>query len=316
MFIQIRDKIRKLLLRVLTNKEGLLKTKVGSHTIYIDSQDHSQANLPLNKNSGSPEREAAFMKIIRQEVKPGMIVVDIGANIGDLSLVMAEIVGSSGKVFAIEPDHRNYGILTKNIEINGYAEFVHPCQFGISNANRVSRFYLSDKSNLHSMIHTKHSKSEIEIELVTIDKFMEDKGTPDFIKMDIEGHEVEALDGMYNTLKNANTPVKILMEVHPMYYSEDHSLEIQLRRLFELGFYTKYLVSTGVAQPDFFVKRGYKPAEIIQTDGWERGIYRNVPHEHVLASACHENTQYVKSRDLVANKIVRSIMIEGPVQSP
>jgi len=300
-------------LQKILRKDGLIKKHIGNHTMYMDPKDRGLSATLINQKPGGPEREACFMKIIRQEIAPGMVTLDIGANIGYVTLIMAGLVGPSGKVFAIEPDSQNFGILTKNIEVNGYANVVIPFQIGVSNVSGVSRFYLSDKSNLHSMTPTKHTNSWIDITLETIDEFMKDKGCPEFIKMDIEGHEVEALDGMFNTLQAASSPVKILIEVHPMYYSETHSLEKQLRRLIDIDFNTKYVVSAGVAKPDFFAKHGYEPTEVIFTDGWYRGIYTNVSNEHMLTAACHEHRQFIKEKNQHVTKIVRSIVIEKSV---
>lgn len=288
----------------------LIKRKIGNYIMYLDPRDSGLSSTLMKMGPRSAEREPAFMKIVRQEVKEGMTTLDIGANIGYVTLIMAELTGSSGRVYAIEPEPRNFSILTKNIEANGYASFVFPHQAGISNVSGASKLHMSYASNLHSMSATKHTKASIDITVLTLGDFMKDKGHPDFIKMDIEGHEVEALEGMYNTLRNAGSPVKILMEVHPMYYSETHSLENQLRRLMDIGFNTKYVVSAGVAKPDFFAKYGYEPREVYYTGVWYRGIYTNISNEHMLMAVCHEHEQFIEHKNLRTTKIVRAIMIE------
>jgi FkbM family methyltransferase len=281
--------------------------------MYLDLKDRGISTTLIRMRPGSPEREAAFMKVLRQEMEEGMAAIDIGANIGYVALVMAELVGPSGRVFAFEPHPRNYSILIKNIEANGYAGFVFPYQMGISNTSGVSTFHISNASNLHSISYTKHTKTSMYIKVSTLDDFMKDKGYPNFIKMDIEGHEVEALEGMYDTLRSAKPPVKILMEVHPMYYSQTHSLEEQLRRLIDIGFNTKYVISAGVAKPDFFAKQGYEPIEVFYTGGWYRGIYTDVSNEHMLMAACHEHDQFIERKNIHTTKIVRSVMIEKSV---
>jgi len=278
--------------------------------MYLDLKDSGISATLMGMRPGSPEREAAFMKILRQELTEGMTAIDLGANIGYVTLIMAELVGPSGRVYAIEPHPHNYSILVKNIEANGYAGLVFPYQIGISNVSGVSTLHVSDASNLHSISATKHTKTSIDIQASTLDDFMKDKGYPNFIKMDIEGHEVEALDGMYNTLRNAEPPVRILMEVHPMYYSETHSLEKQLRRLIGIGFNTKYVVSAGIPRPDFFVQHGYEPIEVVDTGRWYRGIYTDVSNEHMLMAACHEHEQLIEHENLHTTKIVRAVMIE------
>lgn len=95
-----------------------------------------------------------------------------------------------------------------------------------------------------------------------------------------------------------------------MYYSDNHSLEKQLRRLIDTGFTTKYVVSAGVARPDFFAKHGYEPKEVFTLGLIQRGIYTDISDEHMLIAACREHRQFIKSYNKYASKIVRSIMIE------
>lgn len=301
------------ILNLFTKKDILIKRKIGNNIMYLDLKDSGLSTALMRMKPGSPDREPAFMKILRQEVKEGMTVIDIGANIGYVTLIMAELVRPSGRIYAFEPEPRNFKILDQNIEINGYSDFCTPYQIGISNRNGVAKFYVSDMSNLSSMVSGKHVRRSIEVEVRTLDDFMKDKDSPNFIKMDIEGHEVEALEGMYQTLRNAEPPVKILMEVHPGSYSENHSLEKQLRRLIDIGFNTKYVVSAGVAKPDFFAIHGYEPAEVFYTGGWYRGIYTDVSNEHMLMAACHEHKQFIKYRNLYSDKIVRALMIEREI---
>lgn len=297
-------------LRTIPRRDGLLRRKIGEHVMYLDQKDPGLSATLRQMRPGDREREPAFMSILRQELAPGMTAIDIGANIGYVTLIMAKLVGPSGQVYAIEPHPRNYRILLKNIEANGYGNYVFPYEMGISNVNGALAFHVSDASNLHSMSATKHTKTSISVPVSTLDEFMKGKSSPGFIKMDIEGHEVEALDGMHETLRQAESPVRILMEVHPMYYSETHSLEYQLRRLIDIGFNVKYVVSAGVARPDFFVQRGYEPAEVLETGGWRRGLYTNVSNEDMLAAACWEHEQLIEHRNLCTTKIVRAIMME------
>jgi FkbM family methyltransferase len=302
-------------IRRIPTKDGLLKRRIGDHTMYLDLRDPGLSAELMRMRRGGPEREAAFMRILRQEVDEGMTAVDLGANVGYATLAMAAAVGPSGRVYAIEPAPRNFAILVRNIEANGYTDIVFPYQLGISNVTGTSRFNISDASNLHSMSATEHSRTSIEIQVSTLDDFMEGKGYPNFIKMDIEGHEVEALEGMYETLSNSGPPVRILLEVHPRYYSETHSLEKQLRGLMSIGFHTKYVVSAGVARPDFFVDRGYEPSEVFHTGGWDRGIYADVSDEDMLAAVCRQHDQFIEHRNMRTSKIVRAVMIEKSVPS-
>jgi len=309
MFSALLNSVERVKYRLIS-KDGLLKRQIGNNIMYLDLKDRGLSADLIRMRRGSPDREPAFMKILRQEMRKGMTALDIGANIGYATLVMAELAGPLGKIYAFEPEARNFKILLKNIEANGYSDFVFPYQMGISNTTGVSKFHVSDRSNLGSMIPVRHSRYVVDIAVTTLDDFMREKGYPNFIKMDIEGHEVEALEGMYHTLKNAEPPVKILMEVHQMYYSETHDLEKQLRRLIDIGFNTKYVVSAAVAHPEFFAIHGYEPAEVFHAGSWYRGIYTDVSNQHMLIAACHKHKQFIEHKKMHTDRIVRAIMIE------
>lgn len=299
-----------LFLDIFRTENGLVKRKINNHIMYLDAKDTGISRDLGSTSIKKSEREPAFMSILRKEVREGMIALDIGANIGYATLILAEIVGDAGQVYALEPEPRNFKILTNNIEVNGYKNFVQAYQIGASNRIGYLNFYVSHHSNLGSMIKTKHAKCNIEVPVTTMDDFFKDKKAPNFIKMDIEGHEVEALEGMFHTLEMAQSPVKILIEVHSIYYSENHSLEKQLRNLINIGFRTKYVISAAVAKPDFFVKHGYEPKDVFTTGDMQRGIYTDISEEDMVIAASRTHKQYIKSLNQYTEKIVRAIMIE------
>lgn len=299
-----------LIKRRFFRRKHLANRRIGNHQMLIDVNDRGIGRTLLNMKPNSPDREIAFMKVLRKELEPGMTALEIGANIGYATLIMAEIVGSKGKIYAFEPDPSNFKLLSRNIAINNYENVVSGYQMGISNANTSARFHKSKRSNLHSMTPTVHSSSTIDIDLIPVDEFMKDKRQPNFIKMDIEGHEVEALEGMFHTLKAAKPPLKILMEVHPQFYSEEHSLEKQLKRLIQNAFNTKYVISAGVGQPKWFAERGYNPVEVLDDGDWFRGIYTDVSNNDMLLSACHEHEHFIEHKGVLGKKIVRAVMLE------
>lgn len=289
------------------------KRKVGNHVMYLDRKD-TGISAGLMRLKKGVDREPAFMKVLRRELQKGMVAVDLGANIGYASLIMAGIVGPKGAVYAIEPSERNFMFLNMNIKANGYENIIHSTQMGISNKKGVQKFYISDKSNLHSMTPTAHTHDAVDVPVDTLSEFLKGKRNPNFIKMDIEGHEVEALEGMVDALDAAPPPVRILIEVHPMYYSEEHSFEKSLRLLLAIGFNTKYVISAGIGRPDFFVERGYEPDEVLRAGKrWQRGIYSTVSNEDMIQSACFEHHQYIPEHDITTPKIVRAIMIEKSI---
>ena len=142
--------------------------------------------------------------------------------------------------------------------------------------------------------------------------------------MDLEGAEVEAIEGMFETLTRAKPPVKILLEVHPMYYSAERNLADQLHKLIDIGFHSKYVISAGLAKPDFFVERGYMPKKVYFSGSWSRGVYSGVSNHDMIAAACYPHKQLIKrllrnclkrpyllfNRTIHSNKIVRGLLLE------
>ena len=84
--------------------------------------------------------------MIKQEVKEGNNVIDIGANIGYFTLLFAKLVGPNGKVFAFEPDPTNFSILKKNIEENNYDNVILS-QKAISDKTETTKLFLCKFSN-------------------------------------------------------------------------------------------------------------------------------------------------------------------------
>ena len=83
----------------------------------------------------------------------------------------------------------------------------------ISNKNTVSDFWIASKPNLNSVTKTKHSIRKEQIKFVTLGEYLKGKKYPNFIKMDVEGHEVKIFEGALDYFTKNNGPTKILVEV-------------------------------------------------------------------------------------------------------
>lgn len=154
-------------------------------------------------------------ELFKRSLKPGATVLDIGAHYGYFSLIAAREVGERGKVYAFEPAPENFAYLTRNIELNGYTN-IRPINKAVGNRCTVMTLYLAERASfLHGFQPHPHSstKASISVECVTIDEFL--AGEPvDVIKMDIEGSEPYALEGMKGTLSKSK-PLALFTEVNP-----------------------------------------------------------------------------------------------------
>ncbi len=149
--------------------------------------------------------EPATVKVLKRLVKSGDTALDIGANVGYLSLVLAKCVGNSGKVFSFEPDAKNFALLKRNLELNADCN-ITPISMAVSDSHQPIRLYHAKfdfNGGAHSMLPSeKHSSNFIEIPATTIDEFVNahELKKIDVIKIDIEGAEMKAFNGMSETL--------------------------------------------------------------------------------------------------------------------
>jgi len=181
---------------------------VGEHKVYIDPQD--SLNLSLNENHESYEKE-----IIKKTVKKGDVVLDIGANIGDNTLIIAKLIGPKGKVYAFEPDPEIFSLLKKNISVNGYDNII-AIQKAVSNKNGKLKLFLSENNRSDHRIYDSHDNREsIEVGTVKLDSFFRSKISVNVIIMDIQGAEILALRGMRNLIKRSKR-LKLITEFWPI----------------------------------------------------------------------------------------------------
>ena len=95
--------------------------------------------------------ERATTDLLKDLLHPGMIFVDVGANIGYFSLLAANLVGTEGTVYAFEPEPGNHELLRKNIELNSYSNIVM-IQKAVSNKSGSAPLFLSAlDSGSHSL---------------------------------------------------------------------------------------------------------------------------------------------------------------------
>lgn len=256
---------------------------------------------------GQGYREPCFMWIVRKEAV-GDLGLDIGANLGYVTLHMCK---NLKRVMAIEPDDNPRELLKRSLKENNLRDKVDIRSFAISNKDGEATIYIGRKnSNLNSLCSGKKLKSkkdllcERTIKTVKIDSL---NISPNFVKMDIEGFEVEAIEGGMETFERVDN-CKILIEVHPQYYNEERKFNVTLDNLFKIGFRVKYVVSAGCECPDMFKERNYKPFKVLKDGVRNRGIFKNVSEKDAIDFCSFEYP--IKTEGSVkVTKVARSILL-------
>ena len=148
------------------------------------------------------------------------------------TLFASQMAGKSGKVIAFEPDKKNYRRLIANINLNSLDNVI-PINKGLWKENTELRF-----DNLQSGISSLSPNGNISIPVVKLDDELERLNIPkvDFIKMDIEGAELEAIKGCRKVLNNNN--VKLAIASYHIVNGEKTCFELE-KMLQKLGFKTE-----------------------------------------------------------------------------
>lgn len=153
-----------------------------------------------------PQTTAVFKALI----KPRMKVADIGANIGYFTVLAGRLVGPKGRVWAFEPEQKNFDDLCENIRLNKL-ENTTPIQKAVSGKKGKATLHLSKAtSGGHSLIPCySHHKGIARVETTSLDSVI--KGEVDIVKTDTEGNELEVLRGARGLLVRCNG-VKLFVE--------------------------------------------------------------------------------------------------------
>jgi len=173
-------------------------------------------------------------------VQKGDTVVDAGARIGTFTAKISSAAGDEGRIIAIEPEPRNYACLLKNINANRLNN-VTAIQKMLWSQSQWLDLHLSANGAAHSA-YCDHfygsTGASLSARADTLDHILEELGidSVDFIKMDIEGAEIEAFKGMINILKS--DPQLAIAAYHPVNGTLTHSTLVG--QLKELGFTAVY----------------------------------------------------------------------------
>lgn len=152
-------------------------------------------------------------QMVHRYVKPGMRVLDIGANIGYHTILAAGLVGEKGRVVAIEPGDDNFKLLSRSVAELPYknVELVHG---GAWHTSGEIQLYVSEESpSDHKVYDSSEGRPTETITAVAIDDMFPDEKF-DFLKMDIQGAEGHAFKGMRKVLRN-HPPTAMVLEFCP-----------------------------------------------------------------------------------------------------
>jgi len=195
--------------------------------------------------AGLYERDVT--RLFKGTVNEGMTVVDLGASVGYYTLLASHLVGASGRVYAFEPDAKTYAYLLRNIKANSIGNVVAVAK-AVSDKTGTANLISDPGSDERNWLSTSPADSPAHVvQTVRVDDFFAAEGWPsiDLIKMDIEGSEKAALEGM-RELSRRNPGMQLIMEWDVTYMRRVGSTVEGLAALLrELGFTIGYVIELG-----------------------------------------------------------------------
>lgn len=135
-------------------------------------------------------------------VKDGDTVFDIGANVGYTMLLFGALAGPQGKVIALEPGRRVFETLLRN----SAPPRIIALQMAASEREGDAEFHEAEMSDLSSLEWVDGATS-FKVPLIRLDTLAKEHGDPDFVKIDVEGHEPAVLRGMEKLLSSSRPPI-------------------------------------------------------------------------------------------------------------
>lgn len=179
------------------------------HFIEVDAAD----SLALRANHGVFEPDET--RLCRQLINCGDRVLDIGANIGYYTLLFSDLVSPHGHVTAIEPDRQNFSYLQRNLAGPVADGTVSLHQVALGSETHSARLFRSDENAGMHRLYDSVCCSGDSTEVAVIKGDSLELASLDFIKIDIEGYEPAAFQGLAATLKRSHK-LKILCEFSPL----------------------------------------------------------------------------------------------------
>lgn len=232
----------------------LVHTIYGFDIICMDPVNDKGVEKPLYLTG---TYEAGTLGVMDKCLREGDIFIDVGANIGLMSIFSSRVIGNKGKVYSFEPVLETFTILQKNIEINKIRN-VGAFNIGISDTKGKSFIYTNPYAGKGSSSFIKpldqSESTEYEIIIETLDEFLISHHLANIrmVKIDVEGWELHVLRGAESLLRSPQAPI-ICIECSKSTGSNNDSGDIYFY-IIEINNYLIYKLEKGKGVPSKLIK--------------------------------------------------------------
>jgi FkbM family methyltransferase len=171
---------------------------LGRYKIFFDTRDYGFSSHVLLDGYW----EMWLTIFICQRIKPGMTVMDIGANFGYYTVLLADLVGVKGRVFAIEPNPRAATLLRQSVLLNGFSRWTSVVEAAAGAEAATALLYSPHGEFKNACIIDSAELVDRDagtlhhVQQVKVDQLIGDEQGVDFLKIDAEGSEELIVKGM------------------------------------------------------------------------------------------------------------------------
>jgi FkbM family methyltransferase len=218
-------------------QRGVICASVNGFKVFINCDDWAVAPSIYLGHKWEPEET----NVVLQNIQPGSTFLDIGAHVGYYSLLASKTVKT---VHAFEPSPETFKLLEKNLWVN-HIQNVETHNYAVSDQAGTMNLFLDNLSPAsNSLFGTGDRK--VEVKVCRIDDVIDHA---DFVKMDVEGGECKALDGM-SRLVRGNPKLQMLTEVYPEGLKRAGSSEREYVRMLRADFRLFMMDGTEAGEED------------------------------------------------------------------
>lgn len=196
------------------------------HIFNVNKENYYLAESIIRNNS----YEKATIDAIHSILKDDSTFLDLGANIGIISIIASSALGENGRIISFEPHPNTFDSLEKNIIQNNLTKIIIPEKIAITNkfGNFIFLEYADAQKNL--MIHEEEDPARFgddflnstTVKGMSLDDYFNGKSSKrvDLVKIDIEGQELNSLYGMEEII-DLNPDIKIIFEYNQIFMQND-----------------------------------------------------------------------------------------------
>jgi FkbM family methyltransferase len=178
--------------------------------------------------------ESWLTRFMARTVRPGATVVDVGANYGYYSLLLADLVGPEGRVHAIEPNPDAAALLSRSLALNGFSERSEVHEIALGAGESEATLFVPEGEPKNAALtggeEMARSGRRCTVRVRSLDSLIGPDEAIGFIKIDAEGGEEAIIDGMERIL--ATRPPPMVLEYNAARYADPRRFLERLLRIY------------------------------------------------------------------------------------